>query len=1073
MSRHEKAHAIAEARIQHALATQASSLSLHGLRISDLPRSIECLAASLRELDLSECQFLRDVSALSTLTGLQTLHLSRCGQLTELTALAGLSGLQTLDLSRCGQLTELTALAGLSGLQTLDLSWCVQLKEVTALAGLSGLQTLDLSWCVQLKEVTALAGLSGLHTLNLSWCGQLTELTALAGLSGLQTLDLSNCRQLTELTALAELSGLQTLDLYGCGQLTELTALRGLSDLQALSLSWCGQLTELTELTALSGLQNLSLRECDQITKLTALAGLSGLQTLDLSGCGQLADVTALAGLSGLQMLDLSGCGQLTDVKALEGLDELASLKLFGTDLSGFVPASLATNWPMLRELTADSLATVPRELLSSSEPHGRNGDSCLRRMADWQADLETHGSEPMDEVKLFVLGNGRVGKTQVSRRLCGEAFEPAVPSTHGVVVRHFELPLAAKPPGQTAREVQLWDFGGQDLFLGTHSLFLDERALYLLLWHPAAESEAPVLDNGLWMPSHRLGYWLDYVKAVAGPQTLVIVSQAQCDEESQLVEPPVPADHGFGWLRRSACSAMLEEGLDRLLPELRAGAKLLAERHGETLIPRNWAALGGKLREMGKAQKVLALDGFDAMCREHGVSAPRTLLGYLHQSGQVFWRADVFGGAVILDQAWALEGVYALLHRQKVLPTLRRQGGLFTPELLSALLWDGEFDATEQAHFVSLMQACRVCFKVGDGQYIAADCLQERAAMASEEQAVWRGAEPDAEVRLRYPLLHGGLQRTVLCEMGEKAGPNAVYWRYGLCYHDAKARVTVRLSSEPGEDAGRRGAMVLQVSGPEASSHAGDLINALLGEVRLGQKPEVQWMKGQAVMDKADKAMGGNETEEKAALVNAAPLPSGVAATKKKPVVYVSYAWGGDSDATVDGLQAALAPWVEVHRDKDRLRNGDSIRHFEEEIGRGLCVIVVLSAKYMLSVDCMRELGFVWERAQRNAERFAERVVPVVLEDAGISRMTQRLDHVKHWRSEMTALEALVTEIGPVDCGQSTTRQLQDIRTFTVHLADALNALADRVMPRGCETLAAASYEPVLELIKRRLSLG
>jgi len=63
------------------------------------------------------------------------------------------------------------------------------------------------------------------------------------------------------------------------------------------------------------------------------------------------------------------------------------------------------------------------------------------------------------------------------------------------------------------------------------------------------------------------------------------------------------------------------------------------------------------------------------------------------------------------------------------------------------------------------------------------------------------------------------------------------------------------------------------------------------------------------------------------------------------------------------------------------------------------------------------------------------------------------------------------VREIGPADCGQSTTQQLQDIKTFTVHLADALNTFADRVMPRA-PALSAAEFAPVVELVKKRCGL-
>jgi len=911
--------------------------------------------------------------------------------------------------------------------------------------------------------------------LNLSFCDQLSDLTPLASLTALQTLRLSRCRQLSELTPLASLSALQTLDLSSCGQLSNLTPLASLSALQTLNLSGFGQLSELTPLASLSALQTLYLRFCHQLSDLTPLASLSALQTLDLSGCGQLNELTPLAPLTALRTLRLSDCGQLSDLAPLTKLDTLRELVVMGITHGAISPDHVFNHWPRLSMLYTDAMSHVPRELLSQ-----HFSDNCLGRIAHWHSEIDRYGAKPMTDVKLFLLGNGRVGKTQLARRLCGEAFDDTVPSTHGVVLRQFPLTRSAAAPSPNAAEawaVRLWDFGGQDLFLGTHSLFLDDRALYVLLWYPNGEEHTEVWDHGLCLPSHRLAYWLDYVRATTGGQAPVIVAQARCDAETLLAEAPIPIEHGFAWLRRSACSAQQDDGLDRLLPELRAGAKLLAQRHGEVLLPNNWANISTALRERGATQQVLPQKDYRALCAQHGVQAPDTLLNYLHQSGQVFWQPGVFGGAVILDQAWALDGVYALLHREKVLPTLRRQGGSFTPELLAVLLWDGRYDTQEQAHFLSLMQSCQVCFKVGEDRYIAPDCLLERQAMAAQEQAVWRGARPDAVVQLHYELLHTGLQRAALCELGELAGHHAVYWRYGLCLHDAKEQVTLRVVCEPGETEGRGGFIAVETCGTHASAYAQRVVEHLLERTRMGRPPVQKWIKGMATatddLSAHRRAASSDDERAPSQPIHPAPLPAGVTSTRDKPVVFVSYAWGGDSDATVTGLQKALSPWVEVHRDRDVMRTGDSIRKFEQDIGRGLCVIVVLSAKYMRSEDCMRELGFVWERAQRQAEAFAERVVPVVLDDAQISKLTDRLRHIKHWQNELRTLEELVKEIGPVDCGQSTTQQLQDIRTFSVHLADALNALGDRVMPRGFANLNDQNFAPVVELVKRRLNLG
>jgi internalin A len=86
-----------------------------------------------------------------------------------------------------------------------------------------------------------------------------------------------------------------------------------------------------------------------------------------------------------------------------------------------------------------------------------------------------------------MILGNGRVGKTQICRRLRGENFDEAVPSTHGIQVSSLGLAPQASDAPVT---LKIWDFGGQDIYHGTHALFLKSRAVFPLVWTPKLEAE-------------------------------------------------------------------------------------------------------------------------------------------------------------------------------------------------------------------------------------------------------------------------------------------------------------------------------------------------------------------------------------------------------------------------------------------------------------------------------------------------------------------------------------------------------------------------------------------------------
>ena len=76
-------------------------------------------------------------------------------------------------------------------------------------------------------------------------------------------------------------------------------------------------------------------------------------------------------------------------------------------------------------------------------------------------ADLADSAADAAD-VKLLLLGNGGVGKTQIVRWLAGKPFEHEWNSTHGI-----EIGVVSLSDAPTSR-LHIWDFGGQ---------LLEERA--------------------------------------------------------------------------------------------------------------------------------------------------------------------------------------------------------------------------------------------------------------------------------------------------------------------------------------------------------------------------------------------------------------------------------------------------------------------------------------------------------------------------------------------------------------------------------------------------------------------
>ncbi len=123
---------------------------------------------------------------------------------------------------------------------------------------------------------------------------------------------------------------------------------------------------------------------------------------------------------------------------------------------------------------------------------------------------------------------------------------------------------------------------------------------------------------------------------------------------------------------------------------------------------------------------------------------------------------------------------------------------------------------------------------------------------------------------------------------------------------------------------------------------------------------------------------------------------------------IFISYAWGGESEALVNQTDKALQErGLKIIRDKRDLGYKGSISAFMERIGRGNCIIVVISDKYLRSPNCMFELVEIAE-----GKEFHDRVFPIVLSDALIYDPVKRLEYVRHWENKLTELDQAMRDV-------------------------------------------------------------
>ena len=677
-----------------------------------------------------------------------------------------------------------------------------------------------------------------------------------------------------------------------------------------------------------------------------------------------------LAGLSALQSLDFSGCRLARVPDGFWGKRTLNRLILYESHLPG-----------------------VPAEVLSQSL-----GEDCLDALRAHLDDLAA-GRVVVPDAKLMVLGNGYVGKTQIRRRLRGEDFDETVPSTHGITVTSATL---RKSDGKESARLQIWDFGGQDIYHGAHALFMRARAIFMLVWAPERENSGEQIRDGIRLRDYPLAYWLDYVRHLASTRSPVIIVQTRCDRpEDEAVRPPVSDEalSQFPFRKIVHYSAKIDRGRPALDDALNQAVGWLTDEEGVVTIGATRFRVRRRLEELRDADEKLPVEQrqyrtitqehFQQLCEEEGgVASTKHFLNYLHNAGVAFYRDSLFDDRIVLDQSWALDAIYAVFNRDKSYKELSRLGGRFTRSLLELLVWQ-DYDVEEQRLFLSMMQSCGICFlhrrsdNQDENEYIAPDLLPDRGAVEDQIDAMWDRDLPPETAEFEYSLLHSGIVRSVISRIGSEAGITALYWKDGLCAYEKTTGSRVLVEQQM--DDLWRGRIRVQTQRGQAAVLLQRLTEMIQeASARAGSKP---------VKITTSAALGRPAAIEREQPAEAKPPPLQFSQEPRPGREYcVSYAWEEPTQAVVDRLCAAAeARGVRVLRDKTAVGLGKSISKFMQRIGRADRVFIVLSEKYLKSPYCMFELFEIWRNNRADSALFAERIRAFTLPSARIATFIDR----------------------------------------------------------------------------------
>jgi len=184
----------------------------------------------------------------------------------------------------------------------------------------------------------------------------------------------------------------------------------------------------------------------------------------------------------------------------------------------------------------------------------------------------------------------------------------------------------------------------------------------------------------------------------------------------------------------------------------------------------------------------------------------------------------------------------------------------------------------------------------------------------------------------------------------------------------------------------------------------------------------------------------------------------------KNEPNVYISYAWGGESERIVNELDADFqASGITIVRDKRDLGYKGTISEFMQEIGHGYAVIVVISDKYLKSPNCMYELVEI-----ANNKDIHDRIFPIVLADADIYKPKNRINYIKYWEDQLKELDEAMKTISAAN-QQGLTDEINSYDEIRDNISKLTYMLKD-MNTLTPEMHEGSNFSRLIEDVKKRL---
>lgn len=394
-----------------------------------------------------------------------------------------------------------------------------------------------------------------------------------------------------------------------------------------------------------------------------------------------------------------------------------------------------------------------------------------LEGIKDYFKSIVSSGSKELFEAKLLLVGHGGVGKTSLAKKLVNNSYalDENEETTEGINITHWNFKVEDNHSREFFR-VNLWDFGGQEIYHSTHQFFLTKRSLYLFIWDARKEDDYTSFD-----------YWLNTINLLSNNSPIFVILN-KSDERIKEINRASYLREFNNIVSFHTISCKTGDGINELIDKIKK--EIIKLPHIGSEWPESWAKIRDHLENLDK--NYIEYNEYIDICKNYGLDKEQSnhLSSFLHDLGVTlhFQEDPILRNLVILNPIWGTNAVYMILDTRKI----QEAKGLFSYDDLWDVWKDCQYTPDKYNELIRLMMKFELCFKLSDAdKYIVPELLSDEEPMFSWDYS------NNLRIEFWYDFMPAGIITRFISRNHTLVESN-MYWRNGtiLEYNNSTALI-------------------------------------------------------------------------------------------------------------------------------------------------------------------------------------------------------------------------------------------------------------------------------------------